>query len=436
MVEQITEKTHASLGPSGAHRWMNCPGSVELERFYPDSSSKHARYGTVAHEIGDLCLQTGNNAEDYVGQTFECEGERIKVDMEMADGVNTYVSYVHSFVNVDTGDILMSEEQVPLAHLTGEDGATGTSDVIGICDGGKRLVVIDLKFGKGVQVYAGDNPQLRMYGLGSLEKYGLVYDAIETVQMVIVQPRLNWVDEETLTVAELRAFGEEVSIAAGRTQIGNAELVPGEKQCRFCKAKPTCPALKAEVFTRVTGVEPSGFENLDQPTLPKKLAATITTPDAADDLAQAYRSIPLIESWLKSIRAEVERQLFDGQEAIGKHFKLVQGKKGNRAWADNDEALKELTVSGRLKVAEATTATIISPTQAEKLLKERPKIWAKIAPLITQPEGGPSVAPIDDPRPEYAVVSTTDSFAALSAETELTQPVQAAINAEPVDPFS
>lgn len=434
MVDAITEKTHAELSPSGASRWMVCAGSVELERFYPNSSSVHARWGTVAHELGDICLKDGSNAEDHLGRTFECEGDRIQVDMEMADCVNTYISYVHSFVDVGEGDILMTEEQVPLDHLTGETGATGTSDVIGVANHGKRLVIIDLKGGKGVQVYAENNPQMRMYALGALEKYGMIYDRIEEVQMVIVQPRRNWVDEETIPLAELRAFGEEVALAAGRTQIGNAELVPGEKQCRFCRAKPTCPALKAEVLNRVTGIEPSKFANLDQPTLPKKLAATITTPTDHSDLAEAMRSTGLIEAWIKSVRAEVERLLFDGQGVPG--FKLVQGKKGNRQWRDETEALKELTISGRLKVAEATTAKIVSVTTAEKLLKERPKIWAKIAPLITQSEGGPSVASADDPRPEYAVISTADSFAGLSANEALTPETKPAIEEAPVDPFS
>lgn len=437
----VTEKSHALLGPSGFHRWGYCPGSVELEKPFPNKGSKYARYGTACHELGDICLTKQEDAESWIGEVFHVEGEEFIVDMSMADLVNEYVSYVYTFLDRDAGDIILPEQQVPLTHMTGEKDAEGTSDVVGfkkLPSGRWRAVIIDLKTGSGVPVLAWDsknpdmprpvhfdagtcevNGQLAMYGSGTVRKLGLLYD-IEDVQLVIIQPPLKIVDDVVMTMSQLKAFEEQVSIAAGRTQVGNAELVPGDKQCKFCRAKSTCPALRDEVMSTMTSKHKSEFRNLDADpdAMPKTLAADVVVPDNGVALAAAMRSASLVESWLKGVRAEVERRLFDGQKVPG--YKIVQGKKGNRAWGDEDAALEALKATRR-KIDEITTRKIVSPTVAEKLFKGEEKKWAKIAPLIVQPEGGPSVAPESDPRPEYQVVSTAESFAALSvADTALT----------------
>lgn len=441
---EIVEKKHAVLSPSGWSRWSACPGSVELEKPFPQSSSKYARYGTAGHELADLCLQKREDAENWVGETFVVEGDEILVDMAMADLVNEYVSYVETFLDRDNGDKIHSEQRVPLAHLTGEKDAEGTSDVIGIANGGKRLVVIDLKTGAGVPVFASTmkdrsldkplrfdpvtmeiNGQLAMYGSGALRNFDPLYD-FEEVQLVIIQPPLKIVDHVTMTIAQLRSFEEQVSIAAGRTQIGDAELVPGDKQCKFCRAKSTCPALRDEVLSVMTNQGKSEFRNLDaEPAaMPKMLAAAVVTPDDGNALAAAMRSASLVETWLKGVRAEVERRLFDGQRVPG--FKIVQGKKGNRQWGDETAALELMKKSTGVKIDDVAPRKVVSPSAAEKLFKGQEKRWSRIAPLITQSEGGPSVAPESDPRPEYAVVSTAQSFAVVTAENALTDTSSAA----------
>lgn len=418
---EVAEKQHALLSPSGYARWSVCPGSVEAERPFPNRGSSYARYGTAAHEIADKCLSQGGDAEQFVGDTFVVEGHDIVIDMPMADMVNEYVSYVGTFLDAGQGDIIMPEQRVPLTHMTGEAGAEGTSDVVGFrrrVEGGWTMVIIDLKTGQGVPVFAKGNGQLRMYAGGALHKFGALYDVVD-VQMVIIQPPLNIVDDETLTVDELRAFMDEVSIAAGRTQTGGAELVPGEKQCKFCRAKSTCPALRDEVLATVTASSPGAFRNLDDTpaALPKTVSAEIKVSDDGEMLAAQMRSLKLVEDWMKAVRAEVERRLFEGIAVPG--YKVVQGKAGNRQWSDADQALAALKKVPSLKIDDVAPRSVVSPTVAEKLLKGDEKRWSKIAPLITQAAGKPSVAPVSDPRPEYQVVSTADSFAALPTQEQL-----------------
>ena len=206
---------HAKLSPSGAHRWMRCPGSVVLEAQYPDSGSVYAREGSAAHELAALILETeAESAQPYVGREIEFRDgdEEVvwKITQDMADHVDNYVKLVREKAE---GKTLLVERKVPIGHITGETGATGTSDAIVLDTANKTIEVIDLKYGMGVKVFADGNEQAQMYALGALEEYGIVGD-FEHVVMTIHQPRLNHVAEHWLTVEELQAFAEKVRDAA------------------------------------------------------------------------------------------------------------------------------------------------------------------------------------------------------------------------------
>jgi len=53
---------HAKLSASGAHRWIRCPGSLNAELSYPDSTSTAASEGTLAHEYAEAQI---NNLIEY-----------------------------------------------------------------------------------------------------------------------------------------------------------------------------------------------------------------------------------------------------------------------------------------------------------------------------------------------------------------------------------
>jgi hypothetical protein len=445
MTTQIAEKEHAVLGPSGWDRWSTCPGSVVLEEGLPNPTSSYAAWGTVAHELASWSLLGELDAEAAIDHIFEVEGHTITVDMEMADTVNTYMAVVRSLIDVEAGDVLMVEQEVPIGHLTGESGASGTSDVIGITQGGKRLIVVDFKGGAGVPVYAytdtpafgsADMPvveerringQMGMYALGALEKFGVIYEDIEEVELVISQPRVSEEPSSiVLSVDELREFGEEVRMAAGRVALARNgakrgwledHLHPSEKACKFCRAKSTCPALRAEVegsLALVSGAEPAEFDDL---TLPKKAASIAVGADTdVERLASFMRAAPLIEEAIKAVRAEVERRLLAGLAVPG--YYLGEGKKGNRKW--KDEAKAEAELRKRYKVPEIFEMKLISPSKAEKLMKPKPRLWAKVVAEagIDQGEGKPSVCRDGDPNKPYQIGSAPEDFADLTADGE------------------
>lgn len=436
----VEDQAHALLSPSSAYTWIECAASTAAQIGQPNKSSEYADEGTAAHELAKWCLEQRRYADEFLGKIIpvgtvtrrdEQTGELIteprrtfEVDDDMAGYVQLYVDAVHdreSLLKMAGAQVqLLVEQRLSIEHITGEADARGTSDCVIIAiwpDGRAELEVRDLKYGRGVEVSAERNYQAMVYAHAALYEHGEFAD-FQLVNIVIHQPRIKDAPSEWATTpAELDAWVDEKARPAAQRAmlyVGSesplvlSDFNPGEKQCKFCKAKAVCPALAAHVEQTI-GEE---FETVGD-CLTRGVDAGAADPrhvDLLDNerLGLIYGSLDLIDSWMKAVRGRIEHELLQAHPVPG--VKLVAGRRGARAWND-PEAAEALLKSMRLKQDEMYNFKLISPTQADKLLRQdSPRRWKKVEAQIVQREGRPSVAPDSDSRPALVITPPEDDF--------------------------
>jgi len=406
---------HARIfSASQLERLFACPGSAVLTADAERTSNQYSAWGTACHAVAADALENGDHVyTELAGTRITADDFEFTVDDEMIEVARAYTDYVRDVAG-DDGVILVEQRVAFHQHLglPDEHEAYGTADALVIR--GSEMIVPDLKTGRGVDVEVEDNAQLMAYALGCLEIAEQVAD-IERIRLVIVQPRAGGIKEHDLWVDELKAWAREHAAPAARrvlqavAEFSVGHLNPGEKQCKFCAAKATCPALRDSVADtlQMDAASPDEFATCE-PLQPN--------PDNPDWLAVCLSKVDLIEDWCSAVRAEAHRRLSDGLPVPG--WKLVQGKRGARAWSDPKAAEELLRRTFRLTVEQAYDLKLISPTSAEKLKKggvigERQ--WTKVAELITQPDGKPSVAPVTDPRPAIDARAVAEEFSTVAA---------------------
>lgn len=432
MSEIIEERAHALFSPSSAYTWIACKASTAAQLGQPDESSEYADDGTASHELAKWCLDASNDAAAYMGRVIKVGEREFEVDEERAEYVQMYVDGVRERIEAYklTGARveMFVEQRLSIEHITGEKGAKGTSDCVLTAvwdDGRAEICVIDLKYGRGVEVSAVENYQGMIYAEAARNEHADFYD-FTSVRIVIHQPRVNPKSSEwEITPAALQEWIARTAKPAAEQgmlyvqSVDFAPLVlsdfaPGEKQCKFCKAKAVCPALAKHVEETINADFETLANNAAQPDADGYLSVVELLDN--DRLGTVYESLDLIDGWMKAVRGRIEAELLNGNVVPG--VKLVQGRRGARRWSSADDA-EALLKSMRLKQEQMYNFKLISPTQAEKLLKtESPRRWKKAESLVTQPDGKPSVAPESDSRPALVIAPVADDFEAVTEAGE------------------
>lgn len=370
---------HARLSASGAKRWMTCTPSVRLEEQFPESTSSYAEEGTFAHSLAELIINYNlhNFTKAQFNKTFDKLKQNEFYNKELQEYVDTYQHYVFECVNeakANTKDIIvLTEQRLDFSEYV-PDGF-GTGDVVIISDG--LLHIIDLKYGKGVGVSAEGNPQLRLYGLGAIEAFGMLYD-FSRVRMTIHQPRLDNVSSEELPVTELVDWGNSVvKPLAALAMAGEGDFIVGD-HCRFCKARKTCRA-RAEANLELTKLDFSAPELLSD-----------------EEIGEVLRKAEHLANWVTDVQEyALTESIVNGKKWDG--WKLVEGR-SNRKYADEIEVAKKLTEAG-YEEAVLYEKKLYGITAMEKLVGKK-SFGSILDGLIIKPQGKPVLVPESDKRPE------------------------------------
>lgn len=373
---------HAKLSASGAKRWMSCPPSANLEAQFPDKTSEYAEEGTFAHSLAELILRYNNN--EISRKAFTTRMNKMKADPLYNEGMLDYIQDYAQLVWEQVNEMKAScpdvqplfEQRLDFSEYV--PGGFGTGDVVVIAD--DLLQVIDLKYGKGVGVSAEENPQLRLYGLGAYLEYSLLYD-IQRVKLTIIQPRLDNISSEELTVQELLAWAEnEVKPKAELAMAGEGEFQVGD-HCRFCKAFATCRAQKDHQM------ELMKFDFAEGEFL----------EDA--EIGEVLSRVDALVKWAEAIKDYA----FDQAINHGKHYdgwKLVEGK-SNRKYVDESQVAGKLIDAGYDDIYKPKE--LLGITAMEKQLGKK-RFAELLSGLVEKPEGKPVLVPAADKRPEFNTV--------------------------------
>lgn len=378
--------THAALSASAAKRWLNCPPSVRLTENMPDTTSEYASEGTFAHALAELKLR--KKFEAMKKSQYDKSLSEIKSDPlyqpEMDGYTDQYLDYIlsiaHSYNKIKP--YVAIEKRLDYSHIA--PGGFGTGDCVMMC--GNDLHIIDFKYGKGVAVSAEDNPQLKLYGLGALNEYSILYD-INNVTLHIVQPRLaDGISHWVLTAGQLIAWGARIKPIAELAEKGQGEFKCGD-WCRFCKAKAVCKT-RAEYF-----LEAEKLENVP--------AELLTNSELGSILTRAQN----IKNWISDIEDYALKEILDGRTVDG--WKAVEGR-SNRTIKDIDFAFSALISKG-YDEAVLYERKPITLTALEKLIPKA-ELTELIGEQIIKPQGKPTLATSDDKRKDFNPIDVNNIF--------------------------
>jgi hypothetical protein len=378
---------HALLSASGSDRWFKCPPSALLEAEIEEKSSEYAREGTFAHALAELKLAhyLKNITElEYRGKAKGLKQDRF-YSQELEDDVQIYVDFAIEKINearARTKDaVVLLEAKLDYSPWVRE--GFGTGDLVLVTD--DVLEVVDLKFGRGVQVSAVDNSQMRLYALGAINQFSVLYN-INTVKMTIHQPRLDNISTAEMPVTELLHWGELTAKPLAELAFrGEGEFKPGE-HCRFCKVRFTCRA-RAEEHLKLAG------HDFKKPPL-------LTEEEIIEILAIS----DALQSWVSDVQAyALDQAVNHNKDWPG--YKLIEGRSYRRY--ENEAQAAEVLMAAGFGADKIYAKKLLGITAMERLVGKE-QFNELLGPYIKRPPGKPKLVSVDDKRPEIKSTAEID----------------------------
>lgn len=378
---------HAVYAPSAAYRNLNCLGAIALVRKEElrlakegktKEPSEYSKEGTVAHDWIEKCLMVDEFELDEQVKALD-----LCLDQEMKMHIRNYLGFLaqlrKNFSATFSAIEVHSEYKVKY-----DDELWGTADyvIIGHHKDGKRVeaVLVDFKYGRGVEVDAEENEQLTCYALCLEQQHGVKFDKVHAF---IYQPRTpgkeftRWTMDRAYlnTQNKLIAANKKQCLQIVQTDTGHLHTNAGE-WCRFCIAKNSCPSF-------LDNINSTALKVLD--TAPPVVeVATLTMEQKLAIFARRK----VITQLIKEVSSELHDMALQGHEVPG--HKLVYGRK-SRKWAGDvlsvGTALKQLGCKDPYKLS------LVGIGEVEKEIGK-----GKIDSLTCYTEPSVQLVPVTDKR--------------------------------------
>jgi hypothetical protein len=382
----IPEGRHSLRGASSSDRWVNCPGSINLiDKVFKENprklrrSGEAAAEGNAAHTVAATALEDGSDIHEFRGIEYKVSDWVFMVDDQMEQGLQEYVDFVRSILGKFPDAKIYVEK--PLSSMYDED-AFGTPDVVIIVPSEKLLIIIDLKYGKGITVEP-NSKQLKYYGALALENHDFKFDKVD---LWIAQPRIphskGTIRKASFTSDELLDWWFNSMLPAMEaTRNPDAYLAIGE-HCRFCPVRGHCPALKGETFNFDSDINPNHFTN--------------------EELGLAIDKLKTLIPYCTVLEDEAFKRAMSGHNIPGRKIVRKMSKRilKDEIFIETEEGERKISVEEAAKEQFGdqafTEPKIKSPAQLDKL-KGGKNFTARAA---YKPDNGLTLVPIHDKREE------------------------------------
>lgn len=294
--------------PSKVEQCVLCPGCLKMCEGIPKTESEYAKEGTMLHDKVAKHDISGLTSEQIIAveRCFELQ-KRLAPDS-------------------------VWEHEIPMTVTDDEfnEIICGTADLFALKENGRHGILTDMKFGRGAVTPAPENWQVKTYVCMAFQKYD-----IDFCDGIIFSPRLGTAGFSTCTYSreDLADFPLLLKNIYENTQNG-IQLHAGEKQCKFCDAKPVCPEYASwtgKVSNAVAKIEHSHELSIDR--LAEALKQTAQVKDFIKQLQERVASIENVARE-KLIKNEVT------PEQIGYMLKI---RKGNRKCVNPQEVFNILS---------------------------------------------------------------------------------------------
>jgi len=250
-------------------------------------------------------------------------------------------------------------------------GGFGTSDCVILGDG--HMYVIDYKHGKGVEVSAEENSQLKCYALGSYLAFSPLYD-ISTITLVIYQPRISNYSQWSLKADDLLAWADNVLRPQAELALKGAGEYSCGSWCRFCRAKAICRKRAEEnlMLARYDFARPDSLEE--------------------DEINAILAKVDQLVAWAEDVKTYALQQALAGY--AWEDWKVVEGR-SVRKYSDEAAVAKAVEDAGY----DPFERKLLTITAMEKLFGKK-TFEALLGDMVVKPSGKPTLVPRSDKRPE------------------------------------